>query len=239
MKSKKLKWWMIVVLLFFLTYRLHNAIKPHYPESYQIQGFQTFQQPNDITCGPTSALMLLNFYNVKTNLEEIQKLAKTEWFKYKEIPVGLSTPEYLQQAIKHKGVNCSLKYGNLPLLKTAVSEGKPCVVLLRSGKSLWHYVVAIGYDQNNIIIADPGDGSIYKLPILTFESAWNFSKDMSGKDCLTTCPLCHGVGSLWVFPCDLCNGQGRIPDILDRSLFLAEVHPNTLIVPYASPIQNK
>jgi len=228
---KKIKWWIVLVVLLLVTYRLQTTIKPQFPEKFVIPNFKALQQPDGITCGPTSATMLLNYYGISTNVDEIKKLSKTEWFNYKGNPIGLTTPEYLQKAIEKKGLDCRLTHGNLDILKTSVSRDEPCLVLLRSGKTLWHYVVVVGYDERNVLFADPGSGRIETLSNDIFLESWKFSKDMSGVDCLKTCPVCHGTGNFLSIPCDLCGGTGRIIDILDESLHLAEVRPNTVIIP--------
>jgi uncharacterized protein YvpB len=165
-----------VYLIYFISF-----VTPSVPPQFAILRFPLLQQPNDITCGPTSAAMLLRFYNKNIKIDEIASKSKTTWFKYKGKSIGLTVPGLLNSVLKSYNLECKLKQGNLSVLKWYISQNRPPIVLLRSGKTLWHYVVAIGYDEKNILIADPGSGTQYNILQNTFLKAWDFSGDMDGK----------------------------------------------------------
>jgi predicted double-glycine peptidase len=86
-----------------------------------------------------------------------------------------------------------------------ISENRPSIVLVRSGEYTWHYVVAIGYDEEGITVADPGWGMRRTLKNEHFHGTWSFATDMSGEE--------------------------SKDKIVAGLLSLAEVHPFTMIVP--------
>ena len=208
-----------------------------FPESHEITGFPLIEQPDQITCGPTSATMVLQCYGVWVSVDEVKNKTKTQWFKHNGKPIGMTSPEYLPVAMTHFSVKSKMTRGDLNRLKYFVSQNKPVIVLLRSGKQYWHYVVVIGYDKSNVIIADPGWGKRRVLPEEHFLGSWNFTTDMQGNPTASVCPSCKGDGrwtdSQWgpLSICPTCDGSGNIPDVLSGLLKTAEVHPHTMIVP--------
>lgn len=209
-----------------------------YPDTYEVKGFEFVEQPDGITCGPTSALMLLRRYGKDVSLEEIKSQTKTKWFEYKGKPIGMTSPDYIAPAMKHFGVGAKSMRGNLDRLKYFVSQNRPPIVLLRSSKQTWHYVVVIGYTEEVIIIADPGPGKRKKLNIQWFMDSWDFTHDMYGRSTKEECGTCGGTGQ-WIqsinlgpfSSCEICSGTGKTPDMLVELLRLAEVNTRTMIVP--------
>lgn len=176
-----------------------------FPEEFQIDFQHLIVQPDHITCGPTSATMVLLNYKKSITLDQVKKITKTVWFKYQNQDIGMTTPDYITLAMGHFGVPVKMSQGNLNLIKYAVSHNKPCIVLVRSGENTWHYFVIIGYDIKNITIADPGYGNIYSMPIDTFLKCWNWTTNTSGQHCQ----------------------QSYLIDLLK----MVEVYPNTVIIP--------
>lgn len=208
-----------------------------YPVSFAIDNIPLAIQPDEITCGPTSVLMVLQKYGLKVNLNQIKKETHTEWFSYDEKRFGMTSPEMIPLSMKKFGVSGKLIVGNLHQLKYHVSQNKPVIVLLRSGKYTWHYVVVIGYDSNCISIADPANGTSYKIPIEDFVSSWNFRTTMQGYAVTNLCFTCKGTGQWTEFNvgplsfCEVCNGTGFEPDYVGSLVKTAEVFPNSMIVP--------
>ena len=178
---------------------------PEHPPAYEVAGFVFLKQPDDITCGPTSAAMLLNRYGRKVSVKEVEAATKTKWFRWKGEDVGMTAPDYVAHVVASLGVPCRLVCCDVEMLKRYVSLDRPCVVLLRSGQKTWHYVVVIGYDEGHVFIADPGDGARETLSLDTFRRAWGFTGDMDGNNLET--------------------------DVYVESLRLADIRPDTLVVP--------
>jgi ABC-type bacteriocin/lantibiotic exporter with double-glycine peptidase domain len=176
------------------------------PKKHLVEKFPLIEQPDQITCGPTSALMLLKYYgNDKVTLDQVKSHSKTHWFDYGGDPIGMTAPDVLASALNKLGLPCKMMEGDIPLLKKFISEDRPPIVLVRSGEYTWHYVVAIGYDEEGITVADPGWGMRRTLKNEHFHGTWSFATDMSGEE--ATDKIVAGL------------------------LSLAEVHPFTMIVP--------
>jgi hypothetical protein len=211
----------------------------NYPPQYEIEGFRFVEQPDHITCGPTSALMLLRRYGKEVELAEVQSQTKTKWLTYKGEPIGLTSPDYISRAVSYFGVSAHLRHGDLSQLKYLVSQRKPVIVLLRSGKLTWHYVVVIGYTHETIITADPSGGYRDELPVKHFLGAWTFLTDMEGTGVVGDCPACRGTGHWLWFDfgpfsiCEVCGGAGKQPDYAGAVVRTAEVYPYTMIIPSA------
>lgn len=233
--KKRFTWVAAVLAIGLLIYFI---CKPwSHPESHEVTDFPLIEQPDQITCGPTSATMLLRKYGKNVTVEEVKDQTKTQWFTHNDEPIGMTSPEYIAVAMNHFGVKSQMMRGDINQLKHYVSQNRPTIVLLRSGKQYWHYVVVVGFDKENIIIADPGWGKRRVLPLEYFLGAWNFTTDMEGLSTASTCPTCDGSGSWtkWelgpLATCPTCDGSGNVPDVLALLLKSAEVHPRTMIVP--------
>jgi hypothetical protein len=182
--------------------------------------------------------MVLNYYGVKATVDDVVAVAKTRWYKKKGgTEIGGTTPEYVKIAFDKFGVRSLIERGaTLDKLKWYVSQGRPAVVLVRSGPNMWHYIVIIGYDNDNVITADPGGGERIVLSNATFMGAWKFTHDLDGKDTSIPCPCCHGAGSwcCWLGPlglCDMCGGLGKLPDAMWFMMEMGEAQGRTIIVP--------
>lgn len=207
-----------------------------HPPLYTILGFQPIEQPDGITCGPTSVLMVLQRYGEDVTLDEVKAQTKTEWFEHNGESIGMTAPDYIPQALSHFGVPAKMKAGNMDRLKHYVSQDRPVIVLLRSSKTTWHYVVAVGYNEDSVMLADPGPGKFKALKNEWFMGAWSFETDMRGKSAVADCALCKGTGEMVsnfgpLSECQLCLGTGKASDVLVTLLHAAEVKPMTMIVP--------
>lgn len=202
-----------VVTMFVLIVYMINAFSYMHPVKYLIEDFSCIEQPDGITCGPTSATMVLNYYGHSVSVDQVSEESKTEWIEYKDESIGMTTPEYIPIALKHFGVPSKTRRGYLPRLKYYVSSGKPCIVLLRSGEFLWHYVVVIGYNVDFIIVADPGSGSCMEMPNEAFVGSWSFKTNMSGEN----------MKNKWAV----------------EALHILEVYPHSMVVPNESLVIDK
>lgn len=232
-------------LLIFACLAAILAISNHWTHTpsvttFEIRGFEFIPQPDDITCGPTSTLMVLRRFGKHPKFDQIEEQTKTKWFVHDGNPVGMTSPDLIAVAMKHFGVRARLEHLTFDGLRYHVSLKRPVIVLLRSGKTTWHYVVVIGFDPEKIIIADPGSGTRRQINIKSFCSAWNFSTDMEGNSVFDLCPLCNGTGH-WLSwnlgplsQCVLCNGTGRQIDLLGAMIRAADIYPNSAIVPEQS-----
>lgn len=224
------------MIRYMLLFCLFSGCSYSYPDSYEAHNFIFIKQQDHISCGPTSALMLLKFAGQDVEIEEVRKHSKTEWFRYKDEAIGMTAPDVLSIAINQLGIPAHMRRGNLDKLKYYISQRRFPLVLLRSGPTTWHYVVAIGYDPEHIIVADPGPGKSKAIKSDHFTGAWRFETDMSGSPVKSKCQVCGGTGQIGYLPgplgyCDFCRGSGKTDDILNFIVRVAEVSTYTMIVP--------
>lgn len=231
----------IAIAIFMMVAFVVKLLSPTaHPDAYEIKGFEFIPQPDDITCGPTSTLMVLRRYHKNPKFEEVERQTKTKWINYKGTPIGMTSPDFIAVALKRFGVQARMEHATLDRLKHYIFARRPCVALLRSGRTTWHYVAVIGYTEKEIITADPGDGRRNVMPIEHFLGAWKFVTDMDGYPMGKPCPLCGGKGRYFglhwgpLTVCELCEGSGTQPDYLVEVLRVAEVHPMTITVPKES-----
>ena len=125
--------------------------------------------------------MLLTYFGKPMDVPEAKKLAHTTWLKYKGVEVGMTMPDGIAAVLNAAGIPAKIQHGSIEKLKYYISQDKLPIVLLRSGYKTWHYVVAIGYTETSIIIADPGGGNREEIIQSAFIGAWKFTHDMSGE----------------------------------------------------------
>lgn len=157
------------------------------------------EQPDDITCGPTSVAMILRFYNKNVPISEVKKITRTVWYNHGGKDFGMTAPYMICKGLDYYGCKSKLGIGSLKKLKSVVSSGRPCIVLVRSGEYSWHYVVVTGYGNSIIFYANPTDASITGLSEQEFLRAWNWSGDLLGRDCGWW--LSFWLRAIEIYPC--------------------------------------
>ena len=191
----------------FIAFGLYHAHLETHPSEYQIQNFDTvLEQPDGITCGPTSCAMVLKYYGKEVTIDEVKKQTKTHWWTLGKTPIGMTEPSMIKSAMGHFGVPAQMRWGrSLHVLKHFVAQDKPVIVLVRSGDTTWHYVVVTGFDKEEFTIVDPGPGKTYKMKKDVLDKCWNFTHDMDGDECDN--------------------------DLLKNLLFNLDVYPRSMIIP--------
>lgn len=150
---------------------LNKAIK--LPGS-KIIPLKSIRQPDGSTCGHTSLSMILQYYGIDKEVDDIRKLVPK-----KENDGGLC-PESILAAAEELGLKAHKHYDlSFREIKSYLDDDTPLIIELqawpeteipdRDWKNEWkegHYVVAIGYTSEHIIFADP---SVSNKAFLTFE----------------------------------------------------------------------
>lgn len=237
------KWIPFVLVMLFAANRIEVWNKSsQYPDKFVIHNFPLHKQPDKITCGPTSLKMLLEYYGKEHSVDEIKKKTKTELFVYQGEKIGGTAPDQMKQALSHFDVPGELVHADIHKLKKHVSEGRPCIALVRTGKMMWHWLVVIGYEEGKIYTADPSSGKKKVRKTSIFQKAWKFTHDLRGRDMSSKCPVCKGTGNLaeWLGPfgtCEICGGDGKTIDIFWTFVELGEAKGCTLIVPKEKPYE--
>lgn len=187
------------------------------------------KQPDGITCGPACDRMVLRYYGMDVNWDDLEKFVLFS-AQYRGDRVGFSTPNGVASGLRKNNLRCRVTRGSISYLKRQVSGGKPVIVLLRSGTEMWHWVVVIGYNSENICFADPFSGTKEWVLTKHFESSWSFKSDMEGNSVGSVCPWCHGNKTKFFFPCDVCFGYGYLDPYKD-GLRSAGIYSYTLVIP--------
>lgn len=130
-------------------------------------------------CSGYSTAYILRHYDIAANGEEI----------YKKIPQktanGCVYPKEVKRILEDYGFYVKYCAGNLNALKKEVCKGNPVIVFIkvRKDKNWLHYVPVVGYDENNIFLAESlidfinCDEKIYnrKISNKDFLALWNTS----------------------------------------------------------------
>ena len=64
---------MISIRVVVPNFRNHSFV-----ESYKIKEFPLYKQPDEITCGPATVYMVLRFYKLNIDFEDVKENTKTE-----------------------------------------------------------------------------------------------------------------------------------------------------------------
>lgn len=160
------------------------------PDAFQIPGFPFLQQPDDISCGPTCAAMVLQHFGFDVSIDQVRTASCTDWFHWRGKPFGMTHPAALQRAMRHFAPRkhiVKMDAGGIssPLLidydMAGASVRLPAICLLRVAPRIWHYVVSIGCTPTEVITADPWEGACVHYPAALFGRAWEFTGDLAGE----------------------------------------------------------
>lgn len=105
---------------------------------------------NGFKCSGYATAYLLRHYDIPANGEDV----------YSEMPDkmadGYVYPKGIKKILLSYGFSAKYCVGNFEALKKEVSKGKPVIVLIRvqTDKNWLHYVPVVGYDEENIFIAE-------------------------------------------------------------------------------------
>jgi ABC-type bacteriocin/lantibiotic exporter with double-glycine peptidase domain len=195
-KTIRVIFFTVSFLFVLVCYKNFQTIHP----SYFMNNFMDLlQQPDDITCGPTSAVMLMRFYGINSSISDVKKKTRTVWYSYDGKDIGMTAPEMIRISLISYGLNAKLNTGNMRDLKNKVSLGKPCIVLVRSWEWGWHYVVVFGYGDGVIYFANPSDGEVDALSYNEFFRAWDWGGDLQGRKCSWW--QAFWLRSIEIYPC--------------------------------------
>lgn len=144
---------------------------------------------HETDCGPTSAAMILNAFGVDMNPDNFYSLIDTP-----KGPSDYTNFIELMTATKKKGVTMEWKSYIGPgeaweKLKANMDTGKPMLALVKyqpwravTGNQFsgGHFVVIVGYDDQNVYMNDPlfglwasrSKGDHYAMPLNTFLNGW-------------------------------------------------------------------
>lgn len=142
-----------------------------FPDSHKITNVPFIPQKQN-NFGPSSLAMVMEYYGIKTDVNELifQMFTPLEEGKYR---TDLIT------SVHRQGLT-AIPVNNLTAMLTEISRGHPLLVLQNLGTSTmlhWHYSVAVGYDINGPdIILHSGEDEFKKVDLRLFEKSWSLAE---------------------------------------------------------------
>jgi hypothetical protein len=173
-----------------------------------LPSFPLTKQPDNISCGAASAVMVLKYYGINAGVGPVKTDAGTRWLAVGNENVGMTFPNGLRDALNQRGVRSQVRNVSLNDLVSIVRDGRPAVVLVRSGVKYWHWFVVYGYSDNGeeFHISDPS-GKQYSMSAKRLNQAMTFSHDTSGRPTGgRKCATCEGDGQMTNLDCPACTG---------------------------------
>jgi len=76
-------------------------------KSRTLAGFPTMTQPDDISCGPTCASMVLKWYDIEAGIGPCKTKAGTRWLEAGNAKVGMTVPSGIENCLDSYGLNPS------------------------------------------------------------------------------------------------------------------------------------
>ncbi|HNY11172.1 MAG TPA: C39 family peptidase [Candidatus Wallbacteria bacterium] len=124
-------------------------------------------------CGPNSFAMVLDYYGIHKSAYECAKMVEYTFKARNGTPIS-GIVHGAQAAGFTKTVVSSGQ--SMDWLKAKVAAGKPVIVNVDT-KWKGHYIVVVGFDGDNVIVNDPGKGSVsrvqYSMSKESFWSCWS------------------------------------------------------------------
>lgn len=199
------------VILFFALFL--DKKQEELPKEFLIKNFPKFQQPDEISCGPSCVFMILQYLNIENDFDKVYKLTYTKWFDSENKKIGMTFPDLIVNCFDHYKIKSHIKsQSDINFIKSNITKNKPPIVLVRSSKLTWHYMTAIGYNENNLIFSNPSTGEYEEVNQEVFLNSWNYLGDYHGNNYFKKC-VCNNGFYFLNLKCDVCQGSGRIPDI--------------------------
>ncbi len=195
------------------------ADKPGKASIKLLRDFPSYKQPDKISCGPTCCSMVLKYYGKSVGIQTLKRSASTRILKFGDDEVGFTFPTRIETALDSFGV-CATAYtgasaGNIV---DFINQNRPPILLVRSSKKTWHYIVASGHrSDGQIYVTDPA-GKCYWIDVDDLNQAWQFDGDLQGHPIRgNRCYLCRGRARLfgtkrstrWRRPASDCSGLSR------------------------------
>jgi ABC-type bacteriocin/lantibiotic exporter with double-glycine peptidase domain len=117
-------------------------------------------------CGPACLKMVLSVYGIEKSENYLAKLTKTSR------KAGCWEKDIVKAAKKFGLEGYVKQKSSIKELKLLVKKGIPVIVDWFSPEQAGHYSVVVGFEKNNILLADPHFGMVVKHKIDWFEERW-------------------------------------------------------------------
>lgn len=93
----------------------------------------------------------------------------------------IGCPYKIVSAVRKSGAGVAFfKNGTLTKLKDIINEGRPIILLVRTGTVKWHYIVVIGYKKTKFLIADPAENGLIWIHKDKLYNSWLYEYRLNG-----------------------------------------------------------
>jgi cellulose synthase operon protein C len=119
------------------------------------------------TCGAASLAMVLRYWGVPANHDEIARAVVHSGER------GVAGSR-LEAFARGQGLFALAYEGDLAQLQDSLAKGRPVIVALATGRGLHHDVVVTGFDDatREVVLHDPSEGRDRRLAAAAFEKRW-------------------------------------------------------------------
>ena len=126
------------------------AKRRQYKREFMLKTPNRFDYQTGTECSGFSSAYVLRSFGIEADGRELYAR-----IPYK-LPGGAVLPGVLRKEISRRGLKVRYVKGNLETLKADLSEGKRVIVFIRTrtDKRWLHFVPIVGYDEENIYIAE-------------------------------------------------------------------------------------
>ena len=126
------------------------AKRRQYKREFMLKTPNRFDYQGGTECSGFSSAYVLRSFGIEADGRELYAR-----IPYK-LPGGAVLPGVLRKEISRRGLKVRYVKGNLEALKADLSEGKRVIVFIRTrtDKRWLHFVPIVGYDEENIYIAE-------------------------------------------------------------------------------------
>jgi predicted double-glycine peptidase len=129
---------------------------------------KSFQQQLRWSCGPASLRTVLYYqYGLDLTDRELALLLGSNENGTSDFATGLKTLGFTYK---------QSSAGNLNKLKKELANHRLPIVHLVMSDGQGHYMVVVGYDDDNVYLSDPGTGKIIKYGIPFFLGVWKIEE---------------------------------------------------------------
>jgi len=157
----------LVANVFFVTFVTAFALDPHIAASATPTPTLTvpYLPQTEALCGGAAAAMVFRFWGDRH--ADVQQFASLV-----DAHAGGIADTALIDAIRARGWSAQRLEGSLATIREQIEAGHPLILLIEDRPSRYHYVVAVGSDDQHVFIHDPTWGPARRLSVAELMRRW-------------------------------------------------------------------
>lgn len=120
-------------------------------------------------CGGAAVAMVFRYYGDRhADVQQFEPLVD-------RVAEGIAS-DILVEAVRERRWRADPLVGSIELLRQRLAAGTPLVLLLEDRPGRYHYVVAVGADEDAIVVHDPTWGPFRRHPVVDLTRRWAAAK---------------------------------------------------------------